>query len=375
MNEEVTTQKKRLKNYAIVEGVVRENNLKIGVNSKGSRYIGGDIIVSVSRTNAQKVRVYVYEKRYDGSPNPNFGNLLTILPDKVVSIAGYLTSIGADETQSIDNLDQVVWETASKQATKVWLSGSLEEFVSVYVDEHGQERERSSFSISATNGGIKEVRPNRPFSPRVVVDIDGYIMRKFRETKRNEDGENEETGRLGLDLIYIDYKGVAHKFRLYAPHEEINIKTQGGDSYPFYIDEIVDDNYDEGQTAKFTVSVLNLVEQKTVMSTSGSGWGTFSEPTIRTTFVHDIIITGGRSTSGIDPDSPDAIAKADVTAALTRRLEVGRENEARYQNKKNAAPAVAPGSGAAWMAEPQADGAKLGSDFSLDATGGDGFPF
>lgn len=327
--------KKKLRNYAFVEGYLRECYLKEGVSTSGKAYISGDVVVSITRFNAQRVHVFAFATKTDGSKNKAYESLKALLGDKTVTIASYVKNL-PQEGIEMDTLDEHIWEAASKIATKVWFSGSLEEYATISVGEDNKERETSTFSFRAANGAIRRDNDKRAFSPRSNVELDGSILSIRNEVKKGEgeDAEPEETGRLVIDYLYIDYKGIGHKFKLFAGSEPINPANKNSDTFADYISE----HYEVGQTAKFNIAIVNLAEQKTVAPKAMS-WGQTSAPTVVTRFVHELRIIGGRSMEGIGDDSDEYIAKEEVTDASTKRRVNAKENWEQSQARKNKAPA------------------------------------
>jgi len=334
MEEEKSTQKK-LRNYAIVEGYLRDCNLKNDVTKSGKDCIKGEIVISTSRFESHRIRVFAFKNDKDGKTNSKYASLAELMSPNISSIATYLATLGDD--QQNDVLDQGTWESAIKVAAKVWISGSIEEYLVISRDEQGKERETTSFSIRGTNGGIKADSVTHPFNPRATADIDGRIISIMPEIKRSkESGESEETGRSKIALLYIDWKGVGHQFQIYASDEQI---PQMGETFSEYVNS----NYEQGQTAKFTVSIVNLSETKSV-EPKKQGWGATSGPIVKTEFVHELRLIGGRTTAGISEGEPGYITGEEATVALTSRRTAGIENGEKRDSKAAAAPAKGFGS-------------------------------
>jgi hypothetical protein len=233
----------------------------------------------------------------------------------------------------MDSLDQATWEAAARVATKVWLSGSIEEYPTISVDDNGMEKETSSFSFQAQNGSVRKDNDKHMFNPRCNVELDGVVL-GIRDEMKRVDEDTVETGRVIVDYLWVDYKGIGHKFKLIAANDPIvpANPTLGT------IADYVKDNYEVGQTAQFNVAIVNLVEKKT-LGTKNEGWGQVSQPTVVTNFVHELRIFGGRSRTGFGEDSENYIPKDDVTAALGKRRVVAKENYERAQARKNATAA------------------------------------
>lgn len=335
MNEEKTQQKK-LRNYAFAEGYLRECTLERGTTKSGTPCLKGEVVIATSRFNSQRIRVFAFKENRDGKIDKKYESLETLLSPNVTSIASYLATL--TEAPSIDQLDQGLWEAATKAATKVWTSGSLEEYLTIGLDEHGNEHETSSFSFRGTNGGVKKEDAKRPFNPRVTADLDGRVLGITPEIKRVEGSEEpQETGRQIIQLLYIDFKGVGHKFKIYASDE--NITPELG-TYADY----VKDNYEVGQTAKFTVAVMNLVELRTI-EPKQKGWGVSGGPITTTRFTHELRLIGGRTATGISEGEPDFVTDDEAKVAMSSRLIAGKENGEQRGRKGGVKPGQTKGFG------------------------------
>lgn len=334
--EDIKDTKKKLRNYAFVEGYLRENYLKEGKTNTGKDYISGDVIVSVNRYNSQRVHVFAFATKYDGTKNKAYESLKAVLPSaQPQTIASYVNSL-PDDGSDLELLDEKVWDAATKVAAKVWFSGSLEEYATISVGDDKKERETSTFSFRASNGGIRRDNDKREFSPRDNVEMDGSILSVKAEQKRGDNDDLVETGRMIVDYLYIDYKGIGHKFKLYAGTDKINPKDKNSASFA----EFVSDNYEAGQTAKFNIAIVNLAEKK-ALEPKNVAWGQTSEPTVVTNFVHELRIIGGRTLSGLSDGDDGFIPKDEVTDAGTKRRINAKENWERSQARKNAAPVKA----------------------------------
>lgn len=325
---EENNNQKKLTNRAFVEGYLRENYLKEGTNEAGRKYISGDVVVSINRFNSQRVRVYAYATTKEGKESKSYKSLKTLLSDKAVTIASYVANLPQDGID-LETLDENVWDAASKVAAKVWFIGSIEEYATISVDEKGNEKETSSFSFRAISGSIRDEKENKPFAPRDIVELDGAILNIRDEQKRNANDDMEETGRAIVDYLYIDYKGIGHKFRLYAGSEKINPSDKNSSTFAEY----VKDNYEADQTAKFTIAIVNLAEKK-VLEPKEASWGVTSEPKVVTNFAHELRIIGGRSMAGLNEGDDGAVTKEEITDASVKRRVAAKENYDRYQAKK-----------------------------------------
>jgi hypothetical protein len=325
--------KKKLRNYAFIEGYLRESYLETGVTKHGVKCIKGEVVVATNRFNSQRVRVFAQETRSDGSENKNYKPLLALLNG--TTIASYVSTLqNADE--DLDSLDQETWDAATSAATKVWLSGSIEEYATISADENGKEKETSSFSFQAQNGSIRKENDKHKFLPRCNVELDGVIL-NIRDEMKRVDEDTVETGRVIIDYLWTDYKGIGHKFKLIATDDYIVPDKPESGTFADYIR----DNYEVGQTAWFNVAMVNLVETK-VTGTKNEGWGQAPQPITSTSFVHELRLFGGRSKTGFGEDSENYIPKDEVTGALAKRRVVAKENYERAQARKNAATAAAP---------------------------------
>ena len=330
---EETTTKKKLRNYAFVEGYLRECTLKQDVTKAGTPCIKGDVVVATSRINAQRVHVFIMATKFDGSENKAYKSVLDVIG--APTIAGYVSSL-PNEGHDLDDLGEKVWEAASHAAAKVWFSGTLEEYATISTDDKGKEKETSTFSFRAGNGGIRRDNDKRAFTPRCNVELDGIILGIRDEMKKNgagEDAEMEETGRKVIDYLWIDYKDIAHKFKLYAGTDLINPQAPSLGTFAEY----VTNNYEVGNLAQFNVAIVNLVEYDNgkKKSKADEGWGQVNEPTFVPNFVHELRVYGGRSKVGYGEDSALYVPKDDQTAAAAKRRVLAKENWERSQKRKN----------------------------------------
>ena len=323
--------KKKLRNYAFVEGYLRESYLKPDVTKSGVKCVKGEVIVATSRFNSQRVRVFAQETKADGTENKSYKSLLSLLGD-VTSIASYVSTL-PNGVEDLDSLDQSTWEAATRVATKVWLSGTIEEYPTISVDEKGMEKETSSFSFQARNGSVRKDNDKHVFNPRCNVELDGVILGIRDEMKRVGE-DTVETGRVVLDYLWTDFKDIGHKFKLIATDDPIDPKAPKGSTFADY----VKDNYEVGQTALFNVAIVNITEKKT-LGAKNEGWGQVSQPTVVTDFIHELRIFGGRSKVGYGEDDEHYVPKDEVTAALAKRRVVAKENFDNMQARKNAAAA------------------------------------
>jgi len=344
------TTKKKLRNYAFAEGYLREAYLQISTTSKGVPCIKGDVVVSINRFNSQRIHVFAMATKFDGSENKAYKSLAALLDEHVTTIASYIKNLPGDD-HNIELLEESVWEAATKVATKVWFSGSIEEYATISEDDNGKEHENSSFSFRAGNGGIRRDNEKRGFNPRCNVELDGSIL-AIRDEQVRKGEEVEETGRVIVDYLWIDYKGIGHKFSLIAPADPINAANLKMGTFAEY----VKDNYEVGQTAQFNVVLFNLIEKKEEGPKKVEGWGQVSTgPSVTTTFIHELRIFGGRSRTGFDEDSEFYVPRDEVTAASTKRRVAAKENWEKSQARKNEAPkkAEAPSKGFVLGASPE----------------------
>ena len=325
--------KKKLRNYAFVEGFLREADLKEGLSNTGKTYISGNVTVSINRYNSQRVHVFAFATKFDGSENKAFKSLKALLGDNITTIASYVSNL--PQEADLEALEGNVWDAAAKVATKVWFSGSLEEYATITVNGD-KEIENSSFSFRANNGGIRQENGKRAFNPRDNVELDGSIIGIHDEQKRDDNDTLVDTGRLVVDYIWIDYRGTGHKFKLIAPNEPINPKDKGGDTFADYIRA----NYEVGQTALFNVAIVNLAKKEEEQKKTSSVWGQVEAPSYTTKFVHELRIFGGRSVQGIGEGEDNYVEKSAVTDAITKRRVAAKENHEKAQARKNSAPKV-----------------------------------
>lgn len=333
---EQTNKKEKRINSAFVEGWLRESKLRTDLDKNGSPYIGGSVVVAVDRFNSQRVSVYIPSKsgkRGAEHDNPDYSAALPLLQaatmEDVASNIG--VSGGLDNYDNPDDKNQEsTWQKIANQASKVWFKGSYEEYYTLSLEDKNHPEEHSSYIFHARRGAIFNGGKN-PFTPRDTLALDGLVQKSMYD---------EESNRLKLILLWINYKGEAQKFNLVASNRQVSVGTSIADR--------VQDSFPTNSTAKFNISIHNVVTH-TVKADDG-GWGTQLVPTTTTTFGTELEIIGGRAAKGIMPDeSTFAITPDEIKEALLARRKAGVDNEerakARRENKaaSTAAKSVAKG--------------------------------
>jgi len=329
------------KNLVRVEGYLKENNLKIVHDSKGNEAISGSVIVALDSTKAHKVQVYVNRLKKDGTANKDYEGFASILPTNTISVAAYIQSNG-----------EATAEAAYAQATKVWMTSELEEFVT----KNDEGNDIGYITLKGKKAGIKSATDKVPFTPQARFDIDMYIKSIRREVKGDD-----ETGRLDLVGLIPHWSGTMQEVSFKVSGEKIKNPATGEE---LVISDYIESNYSEGQTANFTGSIINLEVES---QTASTGWGD-APVSNSTTFVRERVITGGHG-AGLDEDNPGAIHEEEVREGLINRAAKREENYKKSLERKSAADngsAVGFDTGFTGFAPAPAAPAAAGEGFSFD---------
>ena len=323
---EVTAKIKR-KNFFLVEGFLKENNLELVSDKNNDQVIRGSLIIAVSENDAHRIQFYVNKKMKNGEENEVFSDLLKLLPANTVSVASYLKST---PTANFAN--------AANAASKIWATGRLEEFASK--DE--SNKETSMVTLKGRTAGLKTLTDRHPFDPKAMFDIDVYIEKKIPEIVNGA-----ETGRYLITGLVPVYDGSMHRIDFVTDHGQAS--------------EYVNDNYNVTQTANFNGTMKSIVTVTTNEPTVG-GWGTQRDQTT-TTFVRERVITGGAGAAK-DPDDPGAITTKEVKDGL-----ITRETKAIENGKRKKTTVATPTPGFTGNATPAA------GNFGTAAASAPGFDF
>ena len=195
--QKILMSEKKLQNSVRFVGYLQETTLEEKVSQKGRKFITGNVVVAVDEFNKHKVRFIIFEdqgkERYEA--------ISKFLPDNVISVASYLKSTPT-----------ATFAVASNMAAKIWIAAEFEEFVS-----RSGEKERTGVTLKGNSMGYCD--ENKKFVPDATFEVDTYIDSLVEEVE-----EEKETGRLIVNTIIPDYKGLAYRVDFIAPVEDNTAK-------------------------------------------------------------------------------------------------------------------------------------------------------
>lgn len=172
---------KKMINKTHIEGLVYENELKLGVagasaKNPGSKYISGKLHIETTPNNVVTLDIFESEVTAKGEKNKKFATLENLLNAKTVIVDGR------------DN------------ATKVRVDSALA--LNEWYREDG-----TLVSTPRNFNGFVHIAPT--INPSATFEADIVIVKTSREQRKNVDGDMEETGRLIVSGIIFDYKNSA----------------------------------------------------------------------------------------------------------------------------------------------------------------------
>lgn len=300
--------KNKVVNLIKVKGYLKENNLEFLTDSKGGKVARGSVTIALNATQAYKVQFYANEFTKGGSASKTYTNLLNFMPGKVMSISQFLK----------DN-EGANYDTAKANATKVWITGSLEEWATK--NEAGKVDSRSRFK------GIGIGVDTKPtFEPEATFEVDVYI-KNIKEETVMEDDEPVETGRLIIEGITPTYDGAC----MY-----LNYVTDPS------VTEYIKDHYNQYETATIRGKLVNLmIKEEKETANTGFGMKSISN-SAETKFIDERVILGGDSDSKLceDDDAVYGFSKAEIKECLVKRTEV-IENNTKKKKESDAKKAAA----------------------------------
>lgn len=309
-------EKKSSRNFALVVGYLKETTLELKSSSDGRRFISGNVTVAVDEFNSHRIRFVVYEDQ----AKEKFDAVEKFLPSNVVSVASYLKS---NPTAN--------FAVASSMATKVWVTGALEEYVKLK-----GENETRSVNVSGIKIGFSD--PEK-FEPKATFEIDGVIS-----SVDDEVVDEKATGRATLGLYVPAYKDLIYL---------MNFVVQKENNAAKYVKEkfaVGDSIHLNGNLVSMMTRTLNEDDDNEELTDS---FGEPSVPQYTTRFTREMVVTGGsRITS-------DLLTKKAITDGL-----VAREQLAISRGKKAAERAAAKEAEAG--EEPVANTAKHTSAVNAD---------
>ena len=254
-------EKKSSRNFVLLVGSLKETTLELKTDNEGKRFVSGNVTVAVDEFNTHRVRFLVFENQL----KDKFDSVCGFLPSNVVSIASYLK---ANPTAN--------FEVASKMAAKVWVTGSLEEYVKV-----SGENEKSSVTINGMKIGHSEADK---FEPKATFELEGNIA-----SLEDEVVDEEETGRVKVELYVPAYKDLIYKMNFVVGTENnaakfVREKFKAGDGL-----------FIKGNLLAMRIQEMNDDEDVEVEDA-------FGEPTVpqyTTRFVREMVIVGGHKVDSL----------------------------------------------------------------------------
>ena len=217
------------KNFIRVVGYLKENLLEQVKNADGENVIRGSIIIATSELESHKIQFYVKQKNKNGEETEEYANICELLPHNTISIASYLK-----ENSSAN------FAVASSMATKVWATGSFDEFT-----KREGEIETTMILLKGRKGGIRTSNDKSDFVPCATFTTENFLSSIEKEF--DEDGK--ETGRYILQGYVPTYDGGAQKISYVAPVEE-NVAA------------FISKTYAKNDTVTLTGDIVSLVERE-----------------------------------------------------------------------------------------------------------------
>ena len=296
------------KNSVHITGYLKENLLEVITDKNGNEVIRGSMTVATSSVDSHKITFYTPRFDKNGGASEAYESLEALLPEKTISVASYLK-----------NTPTATFDTAANGSTKVWVQARFDE----YVRRKG-EREDSSVILKGFKAGFKTATDASPFVPRAEFSVDVYL-----EKIADEIVDDKPTGRLLIDGIMLDYRGVAQKINFVAPVED-------------GIADYIKANYHETDTVTLNGDVLNIYEReiKEDPEAENSYFGRArGGKQYETTFTRERRIRGGSKTP-IKQGEDGCYKTEDIKQGLVSREEKMIENGKRDKAKAEGAPAA-----------------------------------
>lgn len=197
------------------EGILSEKNLQRGLDRENKPIIKGDLVLQIDDLNTLTVNVYVNEKKKDGSDNPAYSGMETVMETyKPISEVG-----AADATRVRFNRGQIRPD--------------------VYYNQQGQETRIVRYS----NMFFNSLKPSDTLDPKADFEVEVVISSMRNEVYTSGENRGEETGRLILECWLPTYDGI-EALTLIAPSED-------------GIADAVASMYEKGHTVRFFGKIIN----------------------------------------------------------------------------------------------------------------------
>lgn len=290
------------KNFIRVVGYLKENLLEQVKNADGENVIRGSIIIATSELESHKIQFYVKQKNKNGEETEEYANLCELLPHNTISIASYLK-----ENSSAN------FAVASSMATKVWATGSFDEFT-----KREGEIETTMILLKGRKGGIRTSNDKSDFVPCATFTTENFLSSIEKEF--DEDGK--ETGRYILQGYVPTYDGGAQKISYVAPVEE-NVAA------------FISKTYAKNDTVTLTGDIVSLVEREEgVQPKESRSFGRSYDTQYVTKFIRERRIFGG-SQVPIHQGEKGCISLEEMKSRLLKREEKIKAASMTRKNKSN----------------------------------------
>lgn len=291
------------RNFVRIEGYLKENTLEVKRNKDTHQeIISGALTIMVSAD--EEYRIWYYANRYkklqpgEATPRENriYEDLAKLLPDKTTSLAQV---IQADPSATLEN--------SKGTLTKIACTAKFEE--RFYKDRNGAVR--TQYDVR----GVSAFTANKDFNPHSYYEIEGYIQ----SIKNELDADQNETGRVIVDIVLLDFTGRAHK---------IPFVSGGADIAAVLAD------FELNSTYTLRGHLSRLVKRTTVVDNSAGSFGDKPREQTVTQFIDERVITGGNN---IPLAGDKAISMDSVKSGMVARNEEIERVESQTSSAKTAA--------------------------------------
>ena len=298
----------RFKNDVRIVGKLSSADLQTKTNDKGNTYVYGKVAIATDLEHCYSVKVFINEKKFDGSENKSYVNALDLLTVKEPTSMKNLMEKNATMTR----------EQAFENAPAVYAFGAFEDW------ETEQKELRNG--IRAIRVGLS--KPDKEFRPEATFEVDAYIEKKT--PIQNADMEEEGVKILGVIPTGSEDKPSAVRVDLIAR------STEGPDAQN--VVDYINDNFNVKDTVRFTGDIVNLMKRETVAS--AKSFGRASQDQVTTTFIDERILRGGNA-EPYEEDSDLYLTDKEVKKRLTNRQVAIDEQKAAAKKSADNKAAVA----------------------------------
>ena len=266
-----------------IEGILSEKDLEVKQFGK-DKIVTGKLKIKTDEHSEHIVDVYAGEKTKNGTDNPAYKGLLTVMNDY-----NAIADVGKD------NADKVRITSGQIGRNEYYIgSGELRSYI--------------KYSTMYVN----RVRENEVFEPHATFEIETYITGIYPEIK-----DDEETGRIiikGLTPVYGKSVIVPLDFIIEANNTNAI--------------DFIEQEYEVGDTVKLYGKVINsLIVEKTV---EAMAFGEDIEK-IKKTTVRELVVTSG--TYPYEEEMPNYYTKEIIQKALVERESYLKEMKEKNENK------------------------------------------